>query len=248
VVLALLIPLGQEAPVAPELPTSSEQKDAAAQRTAEQVRAVPAPPLETSRDERGGEMKRDRTPLSQPAPPPRGRSEKREKGPLPSVAPVPDSAGPAPPPARYREAAVPAAARSSAAPEQGLATVETAPIPERSGRPIPVRCQELPAAAGLEPGLLEVVAGPDRARWEALLGGPARSALERLAPDFRSERVVLIGPGRAPLACATIRVVSRPAGTAIQVPQERELGGPGGLALVIPAGSSAVEIESDAER
>ena len=243
VVLALLLPLGRRGPVVPEPQTSAEKES-----------LVPA------REEEPAEKRREEAPPEAPktdAVPPRlgeaaPKDSQEPAGGLASRAPREreDVEGaPGSPPEHDRQPLASAAARSAAPLPRPAAAVESGAYRAEEAPSSEPRCQELPEEVGLASGLVAVITSEGQALWRELWMSPARNSLERLEPDFRSERVVLIGPRPAPFGCVGIRVVSRPGSTGIHLPQEGGRDAPrGGCAVVIPAGSSRVEIDSDAVR
>lgn len=125
--------------------------------------------------------------------------------------------------------------------EKALGAVASSALRAEAFRP---RFEALPESAGRSIPSPVVISSPAEEVWNDWLAGPAGASLERLRPDFRSERVVLIGPRPTPFGCDGVQVVFDGGVTRIQLaPPSDSLGAPGGCAVAIPAGTSPVEIE-----
>lgn len=178
-----------------------------------------------------------------PVPPP-----KRPDGTAPegeATAPPPSAAGEkeGKPEVQMRHVLLVAPAAPASAPvETGAGGLQAA----RESRILRPRCEALPQAVELPAKSLIVISSADQEYWKGLLTSSARFSLDRLHPDFQSERVVLIGPrSSTPIDCQGVEVDASAERVRIRLlPAAGRWPCPGGCAVTIPAGSSPVEIES----
>lgn len=98
----------------------------------------------------------------------------------------------------------------------------------------------LPGA--LDPETVEIVTTKDE--WNRIRHRPGMEPANRLRPDFSRERIILIGPGGAPVNCDGIFTRPEAGVLSVLLPEGRSGESAGGCAAVVPLSPEPIEIRT----